>query len=415
MPTNASILADYVSGIGTQGTTLTIDGDNQSVGIGTTLPTSTLDVNGDVNVTGVITATSFYGNVIGDVTGNADTATYADVAGIATYATNSGIATYATNSGIATYADVAGIATYASTAGIATVAENLTGNPTISVTDITATGNISIAGTLTYEDVTNVDSIGIITARSGIDVTSGGINVTGVSTFNDNLDLQDNDRILLGTGDDLQLYHNGSHSYIDEGGTGNLYIRNGTKNSIFCATDGQVNLYHNDSKKFETTSGGVTVTGSADITGTVTIGGELNLIGTADAAKYLDVRLGSNTFAIRGTSGGDANHETLAEFTRNGPVKLLYDNSIKFETTTSGVTVTGNLLPDGNGTRDLGATGTRWANVYTSDLDLSNESKGGNDVDGTWGAYTIQEGENDLFLINRRNGKTYKFVLQEVN
>ena len=388
MPTNASILADYVSGIGTQGTTLTIDGDNQSVGIGTTLPTSTLDVNGDVNVTGVITATSFYGNVIGDVTGNADTATYADVAGIATYA---------------------------STAGIATVAENLTGNPTISVTDITATGNISIAGTLTYEDVTNVDSIGIITARSGIDVTSGGINVTGVSTFNDNLDLQDNDRILLGTGDDLQLYHNGSHSYIDEGGTGNLYIRNGTKNSIFCATDGQVNLYHNDSKKFETTSGGVTVTGSADITGTVTIGGELNLIGTADAAKYLDVRLGSNTFAIRGTSGGDANHETLAEFTRNGPVKLLYDNSIKFETTTSGVTVTGNLLPDGNGTRDLGATGTRWANVYTSDLDLSNEAKGGNDVDGTWGAYTIQEGENDLFLINRRNGKTYKFVLQEVN
>ena len=168
MPTNASILADYASGIGTQGTTLTIDGDNQSVGIGTTLPTSTLDVNGDVNVTGIITATSFYGNVIGDVsgdvTGNADTATYADVAGIATYATNSGIATYAT------------------VAGIATVAENLTGNPTISVTDITAIGNVSIAGTLTYEDVTNVDSIGIITAQSGIDVTNGGINVTGVAT-----------------------------------------------------------------------------------------------------------------------------------------------------------------------------------------------------------------------------------------
>ena len=348
MPTNASILADYASGIGTQGTTLTIDGDNQSVGIGTTLPTSTLDVNGDVNVTGVITATSFYGNVIGDVTGNADTATYADVAGIATYA---------------------------STAGIATVAENLTGNPTISVTDITATGNISIAGTLTYEDVTNVDSIGIITARSGIDVTSGGINVTGVSTFNDNLDLQDNDRILLGTGDDLQIYHNGSHSYIDEGGTGNLYIRNGTKNSIFCATDGQVNLYHNDSKKFETTSGGVTVTGSADITGTVTIGGELNLIGTADAAKYLDVRLGSNTFAIRGTSGGDANHETLAEFTRNGPVKLLYDASVKFETTTSGITVTGDV----NSTSDINLK--KDIEVVTSATEMLNQLRG---VKFTW-------------------------------
>ena len=66
--------------------------------------------------------------------------------------------------------------------GIATNAQGLTGNPSISVTDITATGNVSIAGTLTYEDVTNVDSIGIITAQSGIDVTGGGINVTGVVT-----------------------------------------------------------------------------------------------------------------------------------------------------------------------------------------------------------------------------------------
>ena len=38
-----------------------------------------------------------------------------------------------------------------------------------------------------------------------------------------------------------------------------------------------------------------------------------------------------------------------------------------------------------------------------------------NDVDGTWGDYTIQEGENDLFLLNRRNGKKFKFMLQEVS
>jgi|TARA_R100000027_G_scaffold25103_1_gene18277 hypothetical protein len=78
-------------------------------------------------------------------------------------------------------------------------------------------------------------------------------------------------------------------------------------------------------------------------------------------------------------------------------------------------TFTGNILPEANGTRDLGATGTRWANLYTSDIDLSNEAKGGNEIDGTWGSYTIQEGENDLFLINRRTGKTFKFVLEEVN
>ena len=78
------------------------------------------------------------------------------------------------------------------------------------------------------------------------------------------------------------------------------------------------------------------------------------------------------------------------------------------------LTVSGNIVPNANGTRNLGASGTRWANVYSSDLDLSNEAKGGNQVDGSWGSYLIEEGENDLFLKNRRTGKQYKFVLQEV-
>lgn len=75
----------------------------------------------------------------------------------------------------------------------------------------------------------------------------------------------------------------------------------------------------------------------------------------------------------------------------------------------------GHITPGANGTQDLGSTSKRFANLYTSDLDLSNEAKGGNDVDGTWGAYTIQEGEEDLFLINKRSGKKYKFMLQEVS
>ena len=66
--------------------------------------------------------------------------------------------------------------------------------------------------------------------------------------------------LKLGTGGDLQIYHNGSHSYIDETGTGNLYIRNGTKNSIWCQTDGAVQLYYNDSKQLETTSQGIKIT-----------------------------------------------------------------------------------------------------------------------------------------------------------
>ena len=71
-------------------------------------------------------------------------------------------------------------------------------------------------------------------------------------------------------------------------------------------------------------------------------------------------------------------------------------------------------IPQQHNTFDLGSTTYRWRNVYTNDLQLSNEGKT-NDVDGTWGNYTIQEGESDLFLINNRNGKKYKFNLTEVS
>ena len=73
----------------------------------------------------------------------------------------------------------------------------------------------------------------------------------------------------------------------------------------------------------------------------------------------------------------------------------------------------GHFLPETNNAYDLGSSSYRWRNLYTNDLNLSNEGST-NDVDGTWGDYTIQEGEDDLFLINRRNGKKYKFMLKEV-
>ena len=86
---------------------------------------------------------------------------------------------------------VTGVLTATSFDGTVGSATGLTGSPSITVTDITANGNVSIAGTLTYEDVNNIDSIGLITARSGInvtglsalqDVTAIGINATGVVT-----------------------------------------------------------------------------------------------------------------------------------------------------------------------------------------------------------------------------------------
>ena len=70
--------------------------------------------------------------------------------------------------------NITGIATAASFSG------NLTGN--VTGTTGTFTGNVSVGGTLTYEDVTNIDSVGIITARTGIKVLAGGINAVGVVT-----------------------------------------------------------------------------------------------------------------------------------------------------------------------------------------------------------------------------------------
>jgi len=75
--------------------------------------------------------------------------------------------------------------------------------------------------------------------------------------------------------------------------------------------------------------------------------------------------------------------------------------------------INGSLLPAQDCSYSIGAPDRRWAQVYTCDIDMCNEGSQ-NDVDGTWGSYLIQEGEEDLFLINRRSGKKYKFMLSEV-
>lgn len=77
------------------------------------------------------------------------------------------------------------------------------------------------------------------------------------------------------------------------------------------------------------------------------------------------------------------------------------------------------VVPNADCVYSIGTSTNQWLAVYacdvfTGDLHLSNEKSGGNDVDGTWGNYTIQEGEEDLFLINNRSGKKYRFLLEPV-
>ena len=98
---------------------------------------------------------------------------------------------------------------------------------------LSLSGNVSVGGTLTYEDVTNVDSVGVITARSGINLTGGDLKIGGNTVINsgralynvEQVKLADSKELILGSGNDLKIYHSGSHSFIDEVGNGALKIK----------------------------------------------------------------------------------------------------------------------------------------------------------------------------------------------
>ena len=78
------------------------------------------------------------------------------------------------------------------------------------------------------------------------------------------------------------------------------------------------------------------------------------------------------------------------------------------------ITSAGHVLPASDDAQDLGSGSLQWRNIYTGDLNLNNTKTRNNEVDGTSGSWTIQEGKDDLYLLNRLNNKKYKFNLTEV-
>ena len=78
------------------------------------------------------------------------------------------------------------------------------------------------------------------------------------------------------------------------------------------------------------------------------------------------------------------------------------------------ITSAGHLVPPADDTYDLGSGSLQWRDIYTGDLNLNNTKTRNNEVDGTSGSWTIQEGKDDLYLLNRLNNKKYKFNLTEV-
>ena len=251
------------------------------------------------------------------------------------------------------------------------VAVNIKVPDTISQSRIIFSDATNTDGIITYDHNDRKMHLGAGTASA----TDGDLTIDSsgnVSIPNDNGKLQ------LGTSADLKIYHSGSHSHIQDAGTGNLRIQTnnlrienaaGTENQALFTENGAVELYYDNSIKLTTTSNGVD-------------------FGSAGADHVLAI---SGQTVHRMGSQGSGIH---------------FSSNVIVPTNSSGTNV--------NNTVDLGNSSYRWRNIYTNDLHLSNEG-GKNDIDSTWGSFTIQEGAESLFLINRRNGKKYKFNLTEVS
>tara|TARA_Y100001937_G_scaffold14425_1_gene19369 strand:- start:35399 stop:38368 length:2970 start_codon:yes stop_codon:yes gene_type:complete len=180
-----------------------------------------------------------------------------------------------------------------------------------------------------------------------------------------------------------------------------------------------------------TTLDGLTVSEASTFTGEITANGGLagNVTGNVSGSSGSCTGTAAIATSVTATANNSTDETVYLTFVdgATGTQGVETDTGLSYNPSSGTITttaigahsVTGTLttqaiIPDGDGTRDLGASGTRFANIYSSDVDLSNEARGGNTVDGTWGSYLIEEGENDLFLKNRRTGKQYKFCLQEV-
>ena len=350
--TAGDISCNSLSSSGTVSATSFVGDGSQLSGIDAT---SLIDQNGTVRaqanpaglvVTGILTATQFDGV---DVTALRDSAggniiVQANPGGVVI----NGIATATTFVGNVT-GNVTGNLTGNVTGNTSGTAGGLTGTPNITVGSVTAasgsfSGDVNIGGVLTYEDVTNIDSVGLITARNGINVLAGGINVSGVSTFSDDvifdgatagrditfdrsnnaLEFEDNAKAIFGSGtDNLSIYHNGANSIITNAGndSGSLYIQvtkdnervhiqsddgSGGLADYFAAygNTGEAQLYHYGNLKLSTKSNGIDVTGGISATGgTNAIGiqsGGLNIsTGIITALNFVGA---GNTFSVNGST-----------------------------------------------------------------------------------------------------------------
>jgi len=168
------------------------------------------------------------------------------------------------------------------------------------------------------------------------------------------IDLIDNEKIRFGTGNDSDIFHDGSNMYLTNT-AGSIYIQGKAgENSLKATPDGNVELYHDNNKKLETTSAGVLVSGNYYANDN-----NLYIAGTANDMQMFHNGLNSyitnsTGWLVLGNGGSgtvikSTTDENGVSCTANGAVELYYDNAKKVETTSTGITVSGNAnIPDGS-------------------------------------------------------------------
>ena len=174
---------------------------------------------------------------------------------------------------------------------------------------------------------------------------------------------------------------------------------------------------------------GITVTGIVtstvldnNITGDLTVSGNLGVGGTVTYEDVTNVdSLGVGTFRdglrVTGICTATAFHGNGSALTgidatalKDGSGNVIVQASSLDVVVSAGKT----FKPATTNSTDLGTTNERWRVIYTNDLELSNKGSQ-NSVDGTWGDWTLQEGETDIFMINNRTGKKFKINMTEVD
>jgi len=280
--------------------------------------------------------------------------------------------------------------------------------------DGTFTGNVSVGGTLTYEDVTNIDSVGIITARAGINLTGGDI------TLGDSVGPH---KLKFGAGADFQLFHNGSNNYIDVAGNGHLYIRPKANFYIQDYTNGEVwidgtlnggvKLYNNGIKKFETDGNGITVQGNINMATDSTL-----LLGVG--ADFKLFHNGTTNF-IRSANGNiqidDNSGVVNAKFIPGGASELYHNGAKKFETSSAGGTLTGNLTVNGNvfcvnlePTNNIGPLADNKKIIIGNNSDLQLFHDGNNQINYANGNLIIKQGSHTNAQALQFDGNGHLYV-----